>query len=45
MREELGLGARQGGQRLQGGDRTAGLPDLRGAMLDRAWQRCWGRAG
>ena len=45
MREGLGLGGRQGGQGLQGGDRTAGLLDLRGAMLDRAWQRYRGRAG
>lgn len=45
MREGLGLGGRQGVQGLQGAKRTAGLPDLPGAMLGRAWRLCRGRAG
>ena len=44
-REGLGLGGRQGVQGLRGAERMAGLPDLPGAMQDRAWQLCRGRAG
>ena len=43
MREALG--DLQGVQGLAGAAQTAGLPDLPGAMLDRAWRLCQGQAG